>query len=303
MPDCVTARPHFNDSLVPPRGSQVPEELLAIIPQHLANSRFGWGFDWSLAQCSLTCRYWAAHIRPVIFRRVTLRSEKMVRAFTALFRSPIAVPGPLGGSVRYLEIKIDNTGRPWLFHVWALLRDGMLPNIERIDMSIDGANSQDSRRNDALLDIGLPRRLPSARPIQLDNLTLHNLQFSSYKALVRNLRLHFPKYIFCEEVQWLGGSRAGHLHPRLSLDGLEKVTVKKCTAVFPFIQSAVVTHTPSPGAVRRGLQIGEGQIDAAMDILRLFSDECTCGKCVDLGKGWWYELKVYPGMYWLTSDN
>ena len=308
-PNSVPAPLRSVDTSVPTKGSQIPGEVLAIVLEYLCSHSVDDSDDddkrpsqSKLAQCSLTCRHWAAHIRPIIFSRITLTSGKRAHAFSALVCSPINVPAPLRETIRYLDITMDDIERPWLFHVGVLFRGAGLPNLEWVDLTIVGATSDEkpqvARTNgELLLDVGLPRKLPFPHPIRLRTLRLWNLQFRSHQSLLRSLGLHSPRNIRCENVQWPTESSvmvpAGHLRRQLNLHTPEKIYVEQCAAVFPFIWSLVTPHLPSPGAIHQLLHIDE--ISTVMSIFRLFSDECECSRCEKEGREEQYELKVYPG--------
>ena len=288
----ATLRPSI-DVAGPTRGPQVPEELLAIVLDYLCLRLESEYFSPLRGQCSLTCRHWAAHIRPAIFKRIILTSREMACTLPALVHSSVDVPAPLRETVRQLDIEMDNRSRPWLFYVWALLRDGVLPNIEQINLSIKGVYDMwgpyaARKKSEVFLDIGLPRTLPSAHPIRLKTLRLENLRFYSHASLLRSFGLHSPSTINCEDIQWSNENPVvgpgGRVPLRANLHRLETVTVDECKAVWPFILSLLTTHPPSPRTTQRLLHIHETQIFAVISMFRLFSDECECGGCESISQ-------------------
>ena len=62
--DSETGLQRFDDVSVSSKGAQVPGKLLSSILDYLRPEREDGPFDPLLARCSLTCRHWAAHIRP-----------------------------------------------------------------------------------------------------------------------------------------------------------------------------------------------------------------------------------------------
>ena len=189
MPDLETDCLRSIDSSVflPWNAAGLPGELLTIIIQYLRSSIWETSFRASLLRsCSLTCRDWAAYIRPVLLSTVTLRSRKKALAFSALVRSPaVMTPGLLRDAVHTIRLQINKNSRPWMYHVWVLLRGSILPNLKRIDFEIKGQdifNESELGRSicEVLLDIGLPRILPSMHPIRLHTLTLRNQTFRVY---------------------------------------------------------------------------------------------------------------------------
>ena len=296
------------DVSAPSKGTQVPAEVLEIILAYLRPKRDSRPFDPELGQCSLTCRYWAAHIRPRIFSRTRLTSEKMVRALPSLVHSPVVVPAPFRETVRHLEIRMDSVSRPWLYHAWALSRDSVLPNVERISLTVTGKFGDEDLdtefpkargKSELLLDIGLPRTVPFTHRLHLHTLDLEFLRFRSYKALLRSLGSLSTSGVLCYRVRWPEESPAvtpaGRIHPPLNLRRLETISVRKCTTVLPMIQGLVTKRQTGPGATQQQLYINETQIDTVVSIFCLFSDKCECGCCKRDGRNETYELKVYNG--------
>ena len=111
--------------------------------------------------------------------------------------------------------------------------------------------------------------------------------------------MHSPSAIECENVQWPKSSvdvvPAGRLYMQRSSHTPEKIRVEKCTAVVPFIRVLVAPHQLGPEGTRQLLHINETQVDAAMNIFRLFSDECKCTGCKATVQREEYKLNVYPG--------
>ena len=60
--DSITALLSSINLSWPLDGSEIPEEILEIILVYLHPVTENGSFDSELAQCSLTCRHWAAHI-------------------------------------------------------------------------------------------------------------------------------------------------------------------------------------------------------------------------------------------------
>lgn len=264
-------------------------------------------FQSSLAPCSLTCRHWATQIRPVLFAKVVIKSHDAARSFTSFARCPAAVPGPLRLVVREIQLLVNNAFRPWMYHVWALFRDVALPNLQRVDLTIEGNESEAGWRksDEPLLDIGLPRTLPSAHHIPLHLLTLLNLRFRSHATLLRCSTYHRTERILCTRVKWPEGSPvsapAGHLLSRLTSHIPDEVFLDECTSIASFVWRVVTTQPSTPGAAPRLLYISATQINAVMGILRLFSDECECRECEGRPTKWDYKLRVYTGAHRLTS--
>ncbi|KIP06072.1 hypothetical protein PHLGIDRAFT_119269 [Phlebiopsis gigantea 11061_1 CR5-6] len=279
-----------------PKAAQLPEELLKLILEHLcvhqeSNSEGAPAFDRSLGKCSLICRYWAAHTRPILFSRVVLRSQESARILSGFLRHPVAVPGPLRDVIRELRLEMDAHGRPWMYHVWILLRDRMLPNLQSLDLRIeskllpkDPQTIQSRLGCRDLLDIGLPRKLPSALPshdiIRLHTLTLCDLQFRSRTDLLRCF-IHYPtEQVRCQQLVWpqehAATAPTGRFFSRINSHTPKQVGIQRCTAVAPLVWSLITARTPGTSAAQRLLYIGDTQINTVASILSLFSDQCQC---------------------------
>ena len=296
---------------MPSRADRLPEELFEPIIKYICILR-KWDWDFvhtrSLRDCSLTCRYWATRIRPAIFSHVTLTSQSRTRTFLALLPSPVVVPGLLRDIVREISLVMAEDSRPWMYHVWALLRNGALPNLRSINVNIRG-QSDDIRRPEAgrskceaLLDVGLPRRLPSSHQINLHTLSLTEISFRSYESLLRTVAYYCTEKIACYRVQWPEtnaiAAPAGYLLSRLNLHAPRHVSVMECTVWLPFLWTLITTHPPISRVTQRLLYISTTQIGAVMDIVHLISGiECECRSCQEVPNLLAFELRTYTGAY------
>ena len=296
---------------IPPaskNAAELPGELIEHILAYLrndANSLSGpSSFDRSLSSCSLVCRHWAANIRPGIFKDVRLKSQLDAKRFNTAVSSPCKVPAPLNILVKRLDLDVDEDARPWMYFVLAPIRDGLLPNLERIVLTVstkksDLRTSQPSRRKrHSLYDLGLPRTMPSqaVRSLRLPGLVLDNIMFPSPKAFVRYLTSFTSNDIRCHSLQWPDRDAAPVPVALYSLSGRlfaqTHVYIRECTAVLPFMQVTVTTHPPSPHAPQEQVYISPEQIDTFTGIISLFTDDAE----------WWlgvshsrYHLWAYPG--------
>ena len=297
---------------------QLPGELVAVVLQHLCEEA-RWIRDSPrgtpaldqrfLGLCSLTCRRWAEGIRPVLFSEVILDSGERARAFSVLLRSPVAVPKPLRTVVRKITLVIRKDSRPWMYHVWVLFRNGILPIHQPITLDIsclrvdqEPEENWNGKGDESILDVGFPRKLPSMRPIRLRTFQLNNLRFRSHETLLSNSFTYYcPHEVILKEIQWpknvAVSAPAGHLLARLSSHTTQEVLVRRTTAISPLIWSLITPHEPTPGITRQLLYVNGAQIDAVMGIFRLFSDECECWNCKGLKHEWAYRLQVHAGTH------
>ena len=309
------------DATVPSKAAQLPEELFEPILNHLCaldpqHDRWGQSvYSPSLGFCALTCRHWATHVRHVLFLKVALKSENRARTFSDLVRSPVAVPGPpVGEIVQMIELTMEEESPHWMFHVWTILRDGILPNLQSINLDIRGG-IQDSdaevspaprHKCEILYDIGLPRRIPSVHPISLHTLRLQSLGFHSSAAFVRSLAYFNVDRLECETLVWPepeGNSALAITGPplprnRRGLRASSEVFVYSCSAFLPFVWNFIKTRLPSAhvnSAARQLVYINPLQINTVISIIRLFTDDCECSERERMGRLGNHILRVFTG--------
>ena len=292
------------------KAAQIPEELFKVLLKHLCiNERppsAATSFEPRLARCSLTCRYWATHIRPVLFSKIALKSQDDVHTLATLLRSPVDVPGPLYAAVRAICLHMDSLSRPWMYHIWALLRDGMLPNVQSLDVKLNGHGvgylKVGRHKCECLLDIGLPRTIPHAPyPIRLRELHLDRFSFYSYTQLVRCIAYHLTDNVYCFEVDTPHQTAAltPRILTRLASHAPRVIPItSRGSRILPFVRSLVAPHPPASGAQHcRLLCVDITQRSAIMNIFWQFSDGCQCSWCLRERRGIkTYTLEVYAGM-------
>ena len=241
-------------------------------------------FDGSLSGCSLVCRHWAANIRPVIFEYVHLKSQLDAKRFSTAVSSPCKVPAPLNTLVHELTLDRDDDSKPWMYFVWALIRDGLLPNLREVrlrtrERESDLRVSQPNQRGrNSLYDLGLPRTMPSHAICfpHLSGLVLQNIMFPSRSALVRFITSSNTMTICCFYLKWLVQDSAPEpaVHSLLAGPFVPRIAyIQNCTAVLPFVWAMVTTRPPNPRAPQQRVHIGPDQINAVIGILSLFTDD------------------------------
>lgn len=173
-----------------------------------------------LAACSLTCRYWATAIRPVLFSSLVLRSADDFDQMIALVEAPTSPAGDLVSTfVREVGIELDGSPqRPWLHHLRKLsvhlgpkrpprLR-GMEPPSFLFRMRVVGDGHSNLESIHLLPFQDLPRSLPHIYPALL-SLRLENLRLRPSRDLIRLVSR--PPRLFSywmERVSFPGGPRA-----------------------------------------------------------------------------------------------
>lgn len=115
-------------------GAEFPPEILCKIVESL---HFDGDFDsvldcWVVADrklkqgltaCSLTCRFWAAIIRPMLFTFIVLRNAKDVEQLLRLLEQSVSVGPPITRCIASIGLEFDEVhARPWLHRVSAVFR-------------------------------------------------------------------------------------------------------------------------------------------------------------------------------------
>lgn len=115
-------------------GEEFPSEILCKIVESL---HFDGDFDsildcWVVANrklkqgltaCSLTCRYWATIIRPMLFTFIILRNAKDVEQFLRFMEQSVSVGPSIIRCITSIGLEFHGVhDRPWLHHVGAVFR-------------------------------------------------------------------------------------------------------------------------------------------------------------------------------------
>ncbi|EKM52858.1 uncharacterized protein PHACADRAFT_261514 [Phanerochaete carnosa HHB-10118-sp] len=202
-------------------GTLLPDELVRAVLVWLDdNESETWErtFKRGLTPCSLTCRYWAKLIRPILFKYLTLESADDVSQLAAILGAHDFLGCPIGNCIVNLTLVENPTssGIPW-GHQLALRSYQQVP-FAKVTWTIKGAPTdsqlQPSRKWPTLPPALLPRVLP-ASPIPLSRLALSNLHVSSARGLVNFVKGTQLNILELENVTFPGNP--GHiLRPRSS---------------------------------------------------------------------------------------
>ena len=155
-----------------------------------------------LASCSLICHYWAASIRPLLFRQLTLRSGEDVSLLVAFLDADSFQPA-LSGCVEYFNVTEDraSAGPPWSHHLMKLRN--RLPRAGFLNWKVKGVPAAPAdqyplkRPSPSSLPFSaLPRTLPPSISHRVSTLTLSGLSLRS----LRDLASLVGNQILCGEL-------------------------------------------------------------------------------------------------------
>ena len=179
-----------------PQNHLPPELVHAIVIRMKDEDKNYMPIKGGLASCSLTCRYWAGLVRPLLFEELTLRSGEDVSLLVA-FLDADALQPTLSGCIRYVHV-VENqasAGSPWSHQLIGLAR--WLPHLEWYSWTAKGAAAASDgqripQRRSPLPFAALPRTLPrSILPLRVSfaALFLSGLSLRSVRDLA-NFMVH-----------------------------------------------------------------------------------------------------------------
>ena len=142
-----------------------------------------------LASCSLTCHHWAALIRPLLFKSLTLRSREDVSQLVAFVDSDSLQP-MLSGCISKLNVVEDQVSAKFSWSHQLMRLNGRLPRIGIHHWTVKGAPAASDgqrllERRSSLPFVALPRAFPRSILAPVTFLTLSGLSLRSVWDLVR----------------------------------------------------------------------------------------------------------------------
>lgn len=226
--------------------ANIPPELFQRIIENLCSAPELKKHD--LGLCSLTCRYWAATIRPDIFRELTLRSRDDAIAFLQFIRpESTTTVASFGAYVQKLSLEqlIRPHGVPWM-HLVALASGGgppLLPKLSKVVvMLMGGDRTQSAFPTSIYADI--PRSIPPSaiHPSELLLITGRFRRFEDILALSRSApssaSMDFQSLSW-DDVDRLTASSAlttrAMLWNRAPHSSSRTIRLRNCTAMWPLI--------------------------------------------------------------------
>ena len=218
-------------------GEKFPSEVIAQIVEALTMDDLAMtrAQKADLAACSMTCRYWAAKIQPLLFASLELRNAEDIQYLLGIIsRKP-----HLGKIIDYIELAVYISTTPYIHHL-PKLSEVLSPTATQA-VSVHNMHSIYEEKSPASdIDVvalprsansllGLPRAIPiSALPIT--TLTLGNFKFTTRLGLLR-LVTSLPKLTHCwlTNISFVEAPRVvqGPLHPGSVLCPIEDVYTER----------------------------------------------------------------------------
>lgn len=154
----------------------LPPELIRLVVSYLYvrdTGRYG-ALKRGLATCSLTCRYWASILRPLLFENIEIRSRQDAFQLQQFLESLTILKPPLSKCVRFLTLKQSAREVPPWMQLYKLAKYFRRGEIELTIDAIDGD----------LLWHAVPRTLPRSI-FAMHVINLENMKFRQGRDLVR----------------------------------------------------------------------------------------------------------------------
>lgn len=157
----------------------IPSELVHAVLERMWDCDDNGRIKRGLASCSLTCRYWAAIIRPLLFEELMIHSREEIRQLVAFMDADFLEP-TLSKCIQFLNVIEDqaSVGPPWSHQLIRLA--SRLPGLLIDSWTVKGAptfsNSQHRlARRSPLPFLVLPRTLPRCILHHVESLILSDL--------------------------------------------------------------------------------------------------------------------------------
>ena len=244
-----------------PASHRVPPEMIAGIVRQLAvacdwstlpSEDLGlWAYRRWLRVCCLVCRYWAQVCRPVMLRKVTLRSERALKELLHLLSSPVPVNPSLADCILSVDASHEGVwGRPWIHRLSYLgQRLTHKPDVCLIIWSPTG------RSVPGLWTSVLPRTLPGyTLPVQ--TLRLNRVRFQNVGGFFRAIaNLPNMRHLDCNSLSFVDGTVGQGLlanHPRHRLvESQDDLYIRMSECGSPQMEKELVFHVLSNMCRRR----------------------------------------------------
>lgn len=246
-----------------------------------------------LGRCSLTCRYWATHIRPFIFGSLTLRSRDDMQGFLA-FVSCTEPTVKIRLYVRTLFLLQAVPSDPWIHFLLNFTPKSALPNLVSITLISSGNTTPDEELERAvgrtLYYQNLPNALPAAHIWRFDRHSIIGVHFRAFKELLPLIASLDSARTDCTGLTW---SEDGLLSPVDAPEstrtarrwaGEDKlIRIQGCTAVWPFVWCLVTTRRPARADRKRPVFVERTFLPVVLHMIQCITDQCTCSRCDVLG--------------------
>ena len=224
-----------------------------------------------LSRWSLTCRYWAKHCRPYLFRRLALRSREDAMAFCQIIRSTVDGT-PVGTHVRELMLHMKWSDPPWVQLIWLSTSATVVPSLWFIGANISSAVSLETRSSTRhALHFGTPKSYPtsSIRARRYVHWVIQGLHLEAFRDVIAIVTSTGADHLtFNRMLRW---ADTDTLTPTSAISSvlskprrrirLNMVRIINCTPEWPFL---LLFLTIRPGAtLMRGIETRPVFVSAA----------------------------------------
>lgn len=237
-------------------GTRFPPELLGLILENIPTIKTPpprYSLRRVFSQLSLVCRFFASHLRPLLFARLTLGSTLDLRILVVILRSKVS--SWLSGHIRTVILREFHWQDLKLTRQFSLLFP-LLPSVETVEYTRQGRPELKALGDRATQPaLPLTSRRPFTKMLRLSHLTLDDQKFESFVGLADLLRsIPLLESASLHRVTWsrLYGSE------RLPIRGdgfskIESLSAESCTQHWPLVLLFITSILPQS---RRGNKPG-----------------------------------------------
>ncbi|KIP03934.1 hypothetical protein PHLGIDRAFT_15538 [Phlebiopsis gigantea 11061_1 CR5-6] len=275
---------------------RIPPELFENILHHLpgeVNARNPWrSRKRILGTCSLTCRYWAAYIRPFIFAKLALKSREDMSSFLAVMKGskPTFFEVAISKYVKELYLLQTVPSDPWIPLLLNFTPKTDLPNLTQINVLTSCELSAESDMNTtstrSIYYQDLPVALPAAHIWRLSRHSITSIHFRTFKDALAVITSFDSARTDCVGITWAQPAALLPESPPASVrtaprwaGGDKIIRVLGCAAVWPFVWALVTTRRVAGPAACRPLFVEGAQLPTVLRLVRCLADGCTCSRC------------------------
>lgn len=242
-----------------------------------------------ILRCSLTCRYWASHIRPDIFRVLRLGTYADASTLVTLLQSTGPSPN-IGLWTTSLCLTQRPTERSWIHLLLPHIGPkGLFASPLTICLHEEGDTTATPLTR-LLCYHDLPRTIPSVRQVskrKLNLIELKNQTFRTFRHLFAIMNIEGCQRLLCKDIIWNDAeplsvfdtpASVSRGRPRRTVDG--DIVVSNCREAWPFIWCLAITSTPVSSHPNPPLDTGsnlvyvhQSQLPRILELVRWFTEQ------------------------------
>ena len=245
-----------------------------------------------LSACSLTCKYWAKHLRRYIFRAITVRSREDWSTFVEFATSNIVKPN-IGKFVEYFTLHQTVPSRPWVHLALICRPKGIFPSLHRLNVESQGASAMGAAPNSPLTLRSVYQDIPGSFPplsADIAKFSLVNIHFSSFEDIMATVDSVACTTIYCQQLSWSNSDvlipsylPAAFSKVRRWRTSAKEVHIQQCAAYWPFLWMVVTTRPRGLHIKKSPLFVNPGELHRVFSLVQLACDNCSCSFCVKNG--------------------